>query len=349
MVTVLASLVGSCIKKLQDIIEDEAVLILGVEEELIELQRRMNQIRHFLHDAERRRIEESSVNDWLGQLRDATYDADDIIDIARCKGSKLLPDYSLPLSSKSQTCSGLSLSSCFSKLWVRHEVAVRIRSLNKRIDNISKGKVFLSLENTQPAGNVSVQNQKIGCKLVEPNLVGKEVAHACRKVVNLVLAHKGNKSYKVAIVGLGGVGKTTLAQKTYNDQKIKGTFNEQAWVCVSKDSKSDVDLLKEVLRNIGVYHDQGESVEELQSSLESAIKDKSLFLVLVGVWQSDEWTDLLRTPLHAAATVIIVMTTRIDTVAVEIGVSYINRVDSMSVDVGWELLFFMEQEGLGPY
>jgi hypothetical protein len=340
MATVLDSLVGSCIKKLQDIIQDKAVLILGVKEELNELQRRMNRIQHFLHDAERRRIEESAVNHLLGQLRDATYDADDIIDIARCKGSKLLPDYSLPLSSKSHPCSGLSLSSCFSNLWVRHEVAVKIRSLNKRIENISKDKVFLSLENTQPAGNVSVQNKRISCSLVEPNLVGKEVAHACRKVVDLVLAHKGNKSYKVAIVGLGGVGKTTLAQKIYNDKKIKGTFNQQqAWVCISKGSRSDVELLKEVLRNIGEKKcDNGESVGELQSILASAIKDKSLFLVLDDVWQSDTWTNLLRTPLHAAATVIIVMTTRIDTVALEIGVDYMHRVELMSVDVGWELL-----------
>jgi hypothetical protein len=234
MATVLASLVGSCIKKLQDIIEDEAILILGVKEELIELQRRMNQIRPFLHDAEQRGIEESAVNHWLAQLRDATYDEDDIIDIARCKESKLLPDYSLPLSSKSHTCSGLSLSSCFSKFWARHDVAVKIRNLNKRIDNISKDKVFPSLQNTQPAGNVSVQNQIIDCNLVEPNLVGKEVAYACRKVVDLVLAHKGNKSYKVAITGLGGVGKTTLAQKIYNDTKIKDTFNKQVGLCFQR-------------------------------------------------------------------------------------------------------------------
>jgi hypothetical protein len=69
-----------------------------------------------------------------------------------------------------------------------------------------------------------------------------------------------------------------------------------------------------------------------------AIKDKSLLLVLDVVWQSDTWTNLLRTPLHDAATIIIVMTTRIDTVAVEIGVDYMHRVDLMSVDVGWELL-----------
>ena len=179
MATILDSLVGSCINNLQAIITDEAVLILGVKEELIELQRRMIQIRHFLQDAEKRRIEESAANDWLGQLRDAMYDADDIIDIARSKGSKLLPDYSLPLSSKSHACSGLSLSSCLSKFRARHEVAVKIRELNKRIEKISKDKEFISLEDTRPAGNnVSAQYQRnnVSNDFIEPNLVGKEVA-----------------------------------------------------------------------------------------------------------------------------------------------------------------------------
>lgn len=70
--------------------------------------------------------------------------------------------------------------------------------------------------------------------------------HACRKLVDLVLKHKENKSYKIAIIGTVGVGKTTLAQKIYNDQKIKGLFNKLAWVCFSKDY-SEVAILQEIL------------------------------------------------------------------------------------------------------
>jgi GTPase SAR1 family protein len=41
--------------------------------------------------------------------------------------------------------------------------------------------------------------------------VGKEVIHDCRKLVDLLLEHKDKRSYKIAIVGTGVVGKTTLA------------------------------------------------------------------------------------------------------------------------------------------
>jgi hypothetical protein len=105
MATILESLVGSCATKLQDMVTEEAILLLGVEDELSELRRRMERIHHFLNDAEQRNSKEEPANTCLGQLRDAMYDADDIIDLARSKGSKLLPDYSRSLSSKSNTCS----------------------------------------------------------------------------------------------------------------------------------------------------------------------------------------------------------------------------------------------------
>ncbi|PAN43474.2 hypothetical protein PAHAL_8G258100 [Panicum hallii] len=338
MATILESLVGSCAKKLQDVISEEAILILGVKEELTELQRRMEQIRHFVNDAEQRSTKESAVNNWFNQLRDAMYDADDVIDLARSKGSKLLPDHSLSLSSKSSTCTGLSLSSCFSNIQIRHEVAVKIPSLNKRIDNISKDEVFSSLASRQSTEKVSAPKHIRSSNLVEPNLVGKEVIHACRKLVDLLLEHKDKRSYKIAIVGTGGVGKTTLAQKIYNDQKINRCFDKQAWVCVSKDY-SEVTILKEILRKFEVQYMQDESIDELQSRLKLAIQEKSFFLALDDAWQSDIWQNLLSTPLHAAATGIILLTSRLDTVAVEIGVDHTHRVDLMSVDVGWELLW----------
>jgi hypothetical protein len=53
---------------------------------------------------------------------------------------------------------------------------------------------------------------------------------------------------------------------------------------------------------------QDESIDELQSRLKLAIQEKSFFLVFDDAWQSDIWENLLSTPLHVAATGIILLT-----------------------------------------
>nr|UBY07245.1 NBS-LRR disease resistance protein [Dasypyrum villosum] len=334
MGTILEVLLRSSANKLQDIITSEAILILGVEEELTEVLRRVELIRCCIHDAEKRRTKELTVNNWLGQLRDVIYDVDEIMDVARCKGSKLLPDHPPSSStSKSLACKALSVSSCFCNIRSRRDVAVRIRSLDRKIENISKDKIFLTFNTTiQPIRNGPTTKRIRSSNLVGSNLVGKEIIHSSRKLVDLVLAHKENKSYKLAIVGTGGVGKTTLAQKIYNDQKVKGSFKMHAWICVSHDY-NEVTLLKEVLRNIGVHHEQGETIAELQRKLAETIEGKSFFLVLDDVWHSNVWMDLLRPPLHETTSGVILITTRDDQITSRIGVEHTHRVDLMSKEV----------------
>jgi hypothetical protein len=337
MATILFSFAGSCIQKLQEVITEEAIQILGVKQELSDLQQTMRQIQYFLKDADRRRIEDLAVSNWLSDLKDAMYSADDIIDFVRFKGSKLLGEQpSLSSSSrKLATCTGFPLISCFSTIWIRHKISVQIRNLNQRIEWIAKLGTEFKFE-TEPEFNIS--DMRRTSHLVEPNIVGKEIIHATNRLVQLVLDHREERAYKIGIVGTGGIGKTTLAQKLYNDQRLKGSFEKHAWICVSQ-QYSQVALLKEILRNIGVYQEQGESVGELKAKLAEAIKGKRFLLVLDDLWESDVWTNLLRTPLDAAAEVTILVTTRHDTVAKVIEVGHMHRVDLLSEEVGWELLW----------
>ncbi|CAL4990544.1 unnamed protein product [Urochloa decumbens] len=317
MATIIDSLIGSCVQKIQEVITEEAIMLLGVKGELIELQRRMKQIKLFLHDAEQRRLEDSTFNNWLGRLKDAMYDADDTIDLAKFEGSKLVADRTPASSSKQATPCGCSVFSCFSNIRLRHKIGDNIRNLNRQIESIKEDKIFLTLDSAElprrgSASTVGKSSPLVEGKsspLVEPNLVGNEVVHASRKIVDLVLAHKEKKAYKVAIVGIGGIGKTTLAQKIYNDKKINGKFSKQAWVCVSRGYRAD-SLLRQILRNMEVSHDKDESVGELQTKLELSIR----------------------------ATGTILITTRHDTVAFEVGADHVHRVELMSDDVGWELL-----------
>jgi hypothetical protein len=109
----------------------------------------MTQIQCFLNDAEERRTKESAVYNWLSELRDAMYYADDIIDMARSEGGMLLAEH--PLSSRVSTkCGGISFFSCIPNVSKRHKIAIRIRDLNSELEKISKlGERYLMLHDTQ--------------------------------------------------------------------------------------------------------------------------------------------------------------------------------------------------------
>lgn len=150
---------------------------------------------------------------------------------------------------------------------------------------------------------VSAVRQVKTWQLVEPNIVGKEILHACRELTELV------------------VGKTTLAQKIYNDNKIKTTFSKRAWICISQEY-SEIDILKQILRNVEVQYQPSETLGELAEKLELATQNKSFFLVLDDVWKHEVWTNLLKTPFGTAAATIVLVTTRNDLIAQKIDVQY---------------------------
>ncbi|GJN13059.1 hypothetical protein PR202_ga31392 [Eleusine coracana subsp. coracana] len=179
----------------------------------------MGEMQYFLSEADNRRIEESAVDNLVCGLRDALYDADDIIDLAKFEGSKLLMD-NRSSSSRNTVCSVLSVLSCFCNLKIRRKVSMQIKILNDRLKDISGDNTFWTLNNDTCLGKYSETNHRTSSHLVEPMLVGNHITISTAKLVDLVLVNKEKQNYKIGIVGTVGIGKTTLAQKVYNHQRM---------------------------------------------------------------------------------------------------------------------------------
>ncbi|KAH0469347.1 hypothetical protein IEQ34_000905 [Dendrobium chrysotoxum] len=134
----------------------------------------------------------------------------------------------------------------------------------------------------------------------DPFVVGREVEVAANSLVDRLLGEKVDEKCRLfAVTGMGGIGKTTLAQRIINHPKIKNFFNlDPVWVCVSQ-TYSEIELLKLVIRKAKGSCVDSNTKSELQTVLSDSIASgQSLFLVLDDVWRADVWVELFRVPLY---------------------------------------------------
>lgn len=105
----------------------------------------------------------------------------------------------------------------------------------------------------------------------------------------------------ISIVGMGGMGKTTLAQHLYNDPKMDGKFDVKAWVSVSQEF--DVfKVTRAILEGITGSTNDSRDLDMLQVTLKEKLTGKRFLLVLDDIWNEkrDQW-EALHTPLNYGA------------------------------------------------
>ncbi|XP_027150350.1 putative late blight resistance protein homolog R1B-17 [Coffea eugenioides] len=105
------------------------------------------------------------------------------------------------------------------------------------------------------------------------------------------LTRGSNQFDVVAIVGMAGLGKTTLAKNVYSDPSIKFHFHIYAWCTVSQ-VYSKHNLLLQILcvidsRSSDQYHKMNE--DDLDAKLYQQLKGKRYVIVLDDVWDIEGW------------------------------------------------------------
>ncbi|XP_039141491.1 putative disease resistance protein RGA3 [Dioscorea cayenensis subsp. rotundata] len=349
MAMIVDAFAGKLVERLTNVIEEKAIMVLGVKDDLQTLRRRMERIARVLKDAEKRRIQEETIKGWVDELKDLMYDADDIIDLCMIQGTGLLQDvdHHSQLAESSATAStrvrcNFPLFSCVRSVPFRYEIADKIKTLNDTLNEISEDKNKFNFSTSSISNDAYVTNEAPYLEssfLPESDIVGWDIIDATKSLVDLLVYQHEQKCRLFAIVGMGGIGKTTHAQLIYNDSKINDDFVLQSWICVSKFYTSRANLLKELIRNVGGTCGESTTIAELQKILCDVLHRKSLFLVLDDVWDADVWINLMKNPIERATTKCrVLVTTRDRNIAIKMGAIHIHNVNKLPLNFGWELL-----------
>nr|XP_019068144.1 putative disease resistance RPP13-like protein 1 [Solanum lycopersicum] len=98
----------------------------------------------------------------------------------------------------------------------------------------------------------------------------------------------------IPLIGMGGIGKTTLAQIVYNDKRICEEFDVKVWAWVSDDF-SVASITKSLLESATAKPFDTNSLEIIQNGLKNLFSSKRFLIVLDDVWceSCDDWNELL--------------------------------------------------------
>ncbi|KAI5678041.1 hypothetical protein M9H77_08991 [Catharanthus roseus] len=97
----------------------------------------------------------------------------------------------------------------------------------------------------------------------------------------------------ISVTGMAGIGKTTLASKLYNNIQIVGHFHIRAWTSVSQ-SYQKRKLLHKILSSIINEKDPvfTMSDEDIGDRLYKCLKKKRYLIVIDDIWDMEAWNDL---------------------------------------------------------
>ena len=197
----------------------------------------------------------------------------------------------------------------------------------ERLDFIAKEKDVLDLK---IGATHRTKMRLLGTSLVEDSSVyGREEDK--ERITKLLLSDDviDDRISVIPIVGMGGIGKTTVAQLVYNDVRVKQHFDLLAWVCVS-DEFDIVRVTQVIYGFVTLQTCDIADLNLLQVKLKEASTGKKFLFVLDDVWNENNihW-DILRHPfVFGAHGSNIIVTTRNESLPRKIVGGYLQSMPS---------------------
>nr|XP_043639428.1 putative disease resistance RPP13-like protein 1 [Erigeron canadensis] len=312
-----------------------------IDSELKKWNASLVQISKLLSDAAEREIKDESVKHWLNRLRHLAYDIDDELDALATDAAmhcELTHDQEPPRNIASKvkklipTCCTASSSSSPSSTTKVHykklnEITTELQKLYDEKDDLG-----LTIKGKRSSQD---KNRSYQTSLLTPGIVGRDAEKdvLLQKLLpdhDEATANQYNFSI-VPIVGMGGMGKTTLARLLYNEPKVEKYFELKAWVCVSDEFSDSFKISKLIYESVGGDQEKKfQNQDMLQQALNNKLSGKRFLLVLDDVWSEkiEDW-DTLVPPLYAVAPGSkIIMTTRTEKLTQQLGCDdpfYLNK------------------------
>lgn len=299
-----ADIAARLVAKLVSLAAKEVIQAWNVDKDLRKLGNRVEEIGALLNDARNKKTTVAVIDKWLDNLEEVANDTEAFFDELEYETTRKTVKYH-----------GKEIRSFISSKnpYYRHKVASRIKSIHASFDGIFKKAKDLGLA-VVPYLNIADQSRDIRYKPPHEDntlIVGrdKDISELVKKF------HVANEQdfHVVAIVGMGGQGKTTLAQMVLNNPDVNNMFTKKMWITVSHDFNF-IKIMSQMVQSLTSTNLFLDNAQGLINKLQKSLKGEKCLLVLDDVWneESNKWEDLRNSLLGVggAKGSIVLVTTR---------------------------------------
>nr|AHH02470.1 NBS-LRR protein [Triticum aestivum] len=303
--------------KVSSYLLDQYKVMEGMEEQHRVLKRKLPAILDVIDDAEQTASHRAGAKAWLEEVKRVAYEANGLFDEFNYEA--------LRREARKNGHYGELGFNAVKLLTTHNRFTFRDRMGKKLCRIVQAIEVLVAEMNAfgfkyQQQAPESVRWRQMDHVIFDPKkIISRSRSRDTKNIVGTLLGLPNSADLSVVpIVGVGGLGKTTLAQLIYNEPEIQKHFELLIWVCVS--DSFDVDSLA---KRIIAFHLEKDVVEAVASkkspldSLQDVLSGHRYLLVLDDVWnrESDKWEKLKDRLTHGANGSVVLTTTRDEGVA----------------------------------
>ncbi|GLT64602.1 hypothetical protein SLA2020_370840 [Shorea laevis] len=336
---ILSPVVDTTISNLISAVAQQINLAVSWKQELIILQNKLVLIQAVLQDAGQRQVTDLAVKHWLLKLREVAHEADYILDEVAYESVKRRVKIQHQMIKKVRYFFTPNNPLAFGL-----RMAHKIKKVIAMVDGINKEAQGFGLQS-----RLAITNYQQRRNLQTHSFIGAFSQFVGRdddvsKIVQLLTDPTNELPLCVlSIVGMAGLGKTTLAQSVRSNDQIQNRFGKIMWVCVSENFDVErilAEMLESLTKKSGAIRNKDTVVQEIRS----AIGENNYLLILDDVWneESQKWEDLKSCLLGICKMSgnRVVVTTRNKNVALTMGTlpEHMHHLELLKDDECWSII-----------
>ncbi|XP_028101135.1 putative disease resistance protein At1g50180 [Camellia sinensis] len=275
-------------------LQQEANLLTGVRDEIQYIRDEFERMTAFLRVADAMEENDPELKVWVKQVREAAYDIGDVLELFMLRlGHHHGAGFRGFLR---------KVSCCIKTLIARHQIGSEVQRMKSRVIDISKGHQryhdsYGMLEQGSSSRSIGLNTAWHDYRGDALLLHESELAGIDKPKSQLIrwLVHEDPRLKVFSVSGMGGLGKTTLVKKVFDDAIVKNHFQSHVWITVSESFKIEV-LLKDIIKQL--FNEIKQPVPQrmdnmdtnnLKGIINAFLQQKRYVLVFDDLWDIHAW------------------------------------------------------------